>query len=119
MARKITLVRVAFPAAFGSDPHPPVEPAVGLAGDADHGGQDVDRSQDVDDRQPEEPTVRHHRASPVLPLRAGQDLAGVPETARVKEVAVRRPGRGRAAVAQRGQFAGLHEDVPFIRSALT
>ena len=43
---------------------------------------------------------------------------GVPETAREKQVPVRRPGRGRPAIVQRGQLAGLHADMPFIRPAL-
>jgi hypothetical protein len=34
--------------------------AFDLAGDGDHGRQDVGRSQPVDDRQPEQPAVRHH-----------------------------------------------------------
>ena len=44
--------------------------AFDLAGDGDHGGQDVDRSQPVNDRQPEDPVVRdycgdHRRATSV------------------------------------------------------
>ena len=47
--------------------------AFDLAGDADDGGQDADRSQPVDDRQPEQPAVRHrrgdHRCSQSMPRR--------------------------------------------------
>jgi hypothetical protein len=47
--------------------------AFDLTGDADHGRQDVDRGQPVNDRQPEEPTVRHcrgdHRSSPSVTRR--------------------------------------------------
>jgi hypothetical protein len=44
------------------------------------------------------------RGSPLLLIGSAADLAGVPETTREEQVPVRRSGRGRAPVVQRGQM---------------